>query len=281
MENKEEKLNDEKDSEVIEIKPEPEIKKESSIHDEIKDNACDTKENEDKIEENDKEKTGVDAESNEDITKNDGTEEDNKKEGEIHHEKSLEKALEEKKKGNDFYKAQNYEEALECYTEALSLLPDDADKEIKSTIHFNTGMSYYKKVFIIVFQSENQAADEKDKENDINSAINHYSVAIQLNPSYSKALYQRANAYEKKEEYGSALEDVKKLKELDFKLDDLNYIEKRLENKEKQKMEKMKDQAIGQLKSLANTVLGKFGIDINKFKLNQNGDGSCNISYQN
>lgn len=88
-------------------------------------------------------------------------------------------------------------------------------------------------------------------------------------------------AYQKKEEYGSALEDVKKLKELSFSEVNLKNLERELEEKEKQKMEKMKDQVLGQLKTLGNSILGKFGMNLNNFKLNQNPDGSYNIGYQN
>lgn len=54
-----------------------------------------------------------------------------------------------------------------------------------------------------------------------------------------------------------------------------------MEQLRKEKMEKMKDQVVGQLKNLGNMVLNKFGMDMNNFKLNQNGDGSYNISYGN
>lgn len=57
-------------------------------------------------------------------------------------EKSLEKALEKKKEGNELFKAEKYHDALECYTEALDLIPEE--EKDKAAIHFNTGMAYGK-----------------------------------------------------------------------------------------------------------------------------------------
>lgn len=50
-----------------------------------------------------------------------------------------------------------------------------------------------------------------------------------------------------------------------------------LEIKQKQKFEKMKDEVIGNLKNLGNMFLKPFGMDLNKFKLNQNPDGTYGV----
>ncbi len=88
-------------------------------------------------------------------------------------------------------------------------------------------------------------------------------------------------AYQKKEDYSAAIKDVKTLKELHFSGVNLVALEAELEAKEKQKMEKMKNEALGQLKNLGNTILGKFGMNLDNFKIQQNPDGSYNIGYQN
>eukprot|EP00826_Nyctotherus_ovalis_P033418 TRINITY_DN2707_c0_g1_i5.p1 TRINITY_DN2707_c0_g1~~TRINITY_DN2707_c0_g1_i5.p1 ORF type:complete len:234 (-),score=95.46 TRINITY_DN2707_c0_g1_i5:113-814(-) len=207
------------------------------------------------------ENASAEIKENTETSEDKANEEDKAEQKEAAKEKSLEKALEKKKEGNELFKAEKYHDALDCYTEAIDLIPDDAGKD-KAAIHFNAGMAY-------------------GRIEDINSAINHYSVAVQLKPDYSKAFYQRMMAYQKKEEYGSALEDVRKLKELSFAEVNLKALERELEAKEKEKMEKMKNQVFGQLKSLGNSILGKFGMSIDNFKLNQNQDGSYNIAYQN
>lgn len=43
----------------------------------------------------------------------------------------------------------------------------------------------------------------------------------------------------------------------------------------------MKDEVMGNMKELGGKFLGYFGMDINKFKMNQNPDGTYNIGYEN
>ena len=43
----------------------------------------------------------------------------------------------------------------------------------------------------------------------------------------------------------------------------------------------MKTEVIGGLKKLGNMFLSPFGIDLNKFQMNQNPDGSYGVQYQN
>jgi hypothetical protein len=48
---------------------------------------------------------------------------------------------------------------------------------------------------------------------------------------------------------------------------------------EKQKAEEMKDQVLGQLKDLGNSLLGKFGLSTDNFKFNQNQDGTYGMNF--
>ncbi len=43
----------------------------------------------------------------------------------------------------------------------------------------------------------------------------------------------------------------------------------------------MKNEVLGNLKSLVNMFLGKFGMSLDNFKMNQNPDGTYGVSYQN
>lgn len=54
-----------------------------------------------------------------------------------------------------------------------------------------------------------------------------------------------------------------------------------LDQLQKEKFEKMKTEVLGNLKSFGNTILGKFGMSLDNFKLNQNPDGTYNVNYQN
>jgi hypothetical protein len=54
-----------------------------------------------------------------------------------------------------------------------------------------------------------------------------------------------------------------------------------LEKLYKEKFEKMKNEVLGNLKNLGNMFLGKFGINLDNFKMNQNPDGTYSVNYQN
>jgi hypothetical protein len=52
-----------------------------------------------------------------------------------------------------------------------------------------------------------------------------------------------------------------------------------LETLQKAKFEKMKTEVLGNLKNLGNMFLGKFGMSLDNFKMQQNPDGTYNIGY--
>ena len=54
-----------------------------------------------------------------------------------------------------------------------------------------------------------------------------------------------------------------------------------LEKLQKEKFEKMKEEVMGGMKKLGNSVLGYFGMSIDNFKMQQNPDGTYNINYVN
>lgn len=86
---------------------------------------------------------------------------------------------------------------------------------------------------------------------------------------------------EEKEEYDQALEDAKKIEELDPLYPGIHKKVKELDRLQKEKFEKMKTEVIGNLKNLGNMVLGKFGMSLDNFKMTQNPDGTYGMSYQN
>lgn len=85
----------------------------------------------------------------------------------------------------------------------------------------------------------------------------------------------------KEEEYDQALEDGKKIKELDPNFPLIDKIIAELDQLQKAKFEKMKNEVMGNLKNLGNMVLGKFGMNLDNFKMNPNPDGTYNVSYNN
>ena len=46
-------------------------------------------------------------------------------------------------------------------------------------------------------------------------------------------------------------------------------------------MEEKKKEVMGQLKNMGNSILGKFGMSLDNFNLNQNKNGGYSVSYQN
>jgi tetratricopeptide (TPR) repeat protein len=113
-------------------------------------------------------------------------------------------------------------------------------------------------------------------------AKGEFSKAIELNPEYAKALYHRMNLHKDDEEYDLALADANRILEIDPDFDKpylKGSIIPKLEQLQKEKFEKMKDEVIGNMKNLGNKALGYFGMSMDNFKMQQNPDGTYNINY--
>jgi hypothetical protein len=54
-----------------------------------------------------------------------------------------------------------------------------------------------------------------------------------------------------------------------------------METLKKEKMEKMKEEVMGNLKKAGNFILGKFGMSLDNFAMGQNPDGSYNVQFKN
>lgn len=113
--------------------------------------------------------------------------------------------------------------------------------------------------------------------------------ALKLDPKYAKALLRRAQANEKigtSSSMQASLEDYQKLKELvqdKYTLGQCQRAEKELPNKIKQKMELEKEEMMGKLKDLGNSLLGKFGLSTDNFQLQQDptGKGGYSMNFVN
>jgi Tfp pilus assembly protein PilF len=91
--------------------------------------------------------------------------------------------------GNAHYKKMAYDEAIEDYTVAIKLKPDE------STYLNSRGNAYYSRGV--------KYSDKKDYD----LAITDYTTAIKLKPDNSVYLYNRGNAYYNKEDYDLAIAD--------------------------------------------------------------------------
>mmetsp|Transcript_37991 Transcript_37991/g.88763 ORF Transcript_37991/g.88763 Transcript_37991/m.88763 type:complete len:356 (+) Transcript_37991:99-1166(+) len=176
-----------------------------------------------------------------------------------------ERAKELRLEGNEHFKANRLHDAREAYSEAIYIMPEEEakDKEEKAVLYANRAACNQK-----LERWEETAADCK--------------LAIELDPTYLKAWLRRSSAFEKLERWHDAAEDLKKAIELD---ESLRGKEARrlaiLEERAKVQFEKDKEEMMGKLKDLGNMVLGKFGMSVDNFKLEQDPNtGSYSIKYQ-
>eukprot|EP00742_Colponemidia_sp_Colp-10_P003044 GILJ01003247.1.p1 GENE.GILJ01003247.1~~GILJ01003247.1.p1 ORF type:complete len:224 (+),score=37.99 GILJ01003247.1:90-674(+) len=165
-----------------------------------------------------------------------------------------------KEEGNQYFTQSEFDLAIECYDNALSLTPPDATRDL-AILHGNKGVCLLKL--------------ER-----LDLAIESCTKSVEFDETYVKSYIRRAGAYEKKEQYAEALKDVNKILELEPGRPDMVKWAAELDKKQKEKFEKDKDEMIGKLKDLGNTLLGKFGLSVDNFKLNKDpNSGGYNISF--
>ncbi|KTF93416.1 hypothetical protein cypCar_00004812 [Cyprinus carpio] len=89
----------------------------------------------------------------------------------------LDRAQSAKNKGNKYFKAGRYDQAIQCYTDAISLCPKEQKGDL-STFYQNRAAAY----------------EQQLKWTEV---IQDCTQAVELNPCYIKALFRRAKALEK------------------------------------------------------------------------------------
>ncbi|KAK8697486.1 hypothetical protein V6N13_113631 [Hibiscus sabdariffa] len=178
-------------------------------------------------------------------------------------EKALAQANDAKIQGNKLFGNGQYEEALLQYEIALQVTADmPTAVEIRSICHSNRAVCYLK-----LGRYE--------------ETIKECTKALELNPSYIKALVRRGEAHEKLEHFEEAISDMKKILELDPSNHQAMKTIYRLEPLAAEKREKMKEEMIRKLKELGNSVLGRFGMSVDNFKaVKDPNTGSYSISFQ-
>ncbi|BAT84402.1 hypothetical protein LR48_Vigan03g133900 [Vigna angularis] len=177
--------------------------------------------------------------------------------------KALDQANEAKVEGNKLFVDGKYEEALSQYEVALQVAPDTPSSvEIRSICHSNRGVCFLKL-------------------GKYDNTIKECTKALELNPVYVKAFVRRGEAHEKLEHFEEAIADMKKILEIDPSNDQARKSIRRLEPLAAEKREKMKEEMIGKLKDMGNSVLGRFGMSVDNFKaVKDPNTGSYSISFQ-
>ncbi|KAL7093211.1 hypothetical protein ACP275_11G029200 [Erythranthe tilingii] len=178
-------------------------------------------------------------------------------------EKSIAQANDAKLEGNSLFKDGLYEEALSKYELAIQTVPNDASSsELQSICHANRAACY-------------------SKLGKYEETVKECTKALELNPTYLKALLRRAEAREKLEQYEESIADLTKIVELDPSNDQARRSVIRLKPLADEKREKMKEEMMGKLKEMGNSILGRFGMSVDNFKaVKDPNTGSYSVQFQ-
>lgn len=113
-------------------------------------------------------------------------------------------------------------------------------------------------------------------------AIRDCTIAILLNPKYTKAYIRRSTAYERCLDTETALKDAEVAYSHDRSNRTVGQQVERLKKIEDERIEKLKTETIGKLKDLGNSLLGNFGLSLDNFNAVQDPNtGSYSINFQN
>ncbi|XP_030376188.1 tetratricopeptide repeat protein 1 [Scaptodrosophila lebanonensis] len=175
-------------------------------------------------------------------------------------EQNKEKANQLKLEGNELFKNDDPERAIKIYTEALNICPADSSKE-RAVLYGNR-------------------AAAKIKLEARKSAISDCCKAIELWPEYVRALLRRAKLYEQEERPDEALEDYKRVYEIDPGQPDAREAQIRLPPIINARNEKLKTEMMSSLKDLGNMILKPFGLSTTNFQMKQDpNSGSYSINF--
>ena len=116
------------------------------------------------------------------------------------------------------------------------------------------------------------------KKKDHKNAINFCNLSLELDQTFIKPLMNRANCHFELGNNQEALDDYKLIAEKSPENANPMRVDI-LQKKVDAEMEVKKEQMLDQLKGLGNSLLGKFGMSLDNFKLNKNEQGGYNVQY--
>ncbi|KAH0791942.1 Tetratricopeptide repeat protein 1 [Histomonas meleagridis] len=178
---------------------------------------------------------------------------------------SLEEILSIKEEGNQNFRNKEYEKALNLYSDAIfkgELLGDELDSEIKAALYSNRAAC---------FMSLNK----------VDECLSDAEHGLSLKTPYPRCRLRKYWALRKKGKANDALAELKKAIEEDPSLEASYSVEmKEVQKEADAETEKMKNEALSQLKDLGNKFLGLFGMSTDNFKFQQNPDGGYNIQLE-
>lgn len=172
-----------------------------------------------------------------------------------------------KDEGNDFFRAQRYEEAMGRYSEGI---------EVLEGMEIGEGEELPRRQLAVLYSNRAACHGHLGSHDE---ATNDATKAIDLDPDYLKALLRRAAAHEVMDRPEDALGDYKAVLEKDPGNAKARKKVAELQPIVDEKMEKLKEETLGKLKDLGNAFLGNFGLSLDNFAMNQTENGQYNISF--
>eukprot|EP00941_MAST-03F_sp_MAST-3F-sp1_P001817 g1817.t1 len=167
-----------------------------------------------------------------------------------------------KARGNQLYKAMKWKEAIELYKEAIAFCPNgDLHQSNRAIYHGNCAACFLQ---LLEYQS----------------VVDECSASLQANPRFVKAYMRRAKAYEQLDKLEDALADLKSACEIDPRYPGALSEQQRVSIAVTKKHEEMKTEVLGKLKDLGNMVLGKFGMSLDNFAMEEQPGGGYSIQFK-
>lgn len=209
----------------------------------------------------------------------------------------MEEILEIKERGNALFRNEQYEEAIEVYTEAIftaetthiepppdkievidetgdSLNSEDQSNSSKQQL-IDSQLNDLKGILYGNRATCYKMLDDPEK------CLQDCDHSLSLKTPNPKVRARRSWALRKQGKANEALEELKRAYEEDPSLRasySTEYAE--LEKEAREETERLKTEALGQLKDLGNKFLGLFGMSLDNFQMQQNPDGGYNVQFK-
>lgn len=170
-----------------------------------------------------------------------------------------------KEEGNAHFRLGEYEQAKVSYTEAIFQTETsemEIEADLKAALFANRAACYM---------------SLKEPE----PCLNDCDRALSLKTPYPRVRCRRYWALRKLDKKNDALTELKKALEEDPSLSQLYAKDlKEIEKEAAEETERMKNEALGQLKELGNKFLGLFGMSTDNFQMQKNPDGGYSVQFK-
>lgn len=170
-----------------------------------------------------------------------------------------------KEQGNTHFRAGEFEEAKAAYTEAIFAAETsevEVDDETKAALYSNRAACFMN-------------LDEADM------CLTDSDHALSLKTPYPRARCRKFWALRKTGKKNDAFTELKTAIEEDPSIATTHATELReIEREAEEEAERMKTEAMGQLKDLGNKFLGLFGLSTDNFQMQQGPDGGYNMQFK-